>query len=113
MPQVTDRSLGMDTADLEDDISSQESQVAWLAYCAPVILQPEHDIRLGHPLVKMFYKFCHDSKNGEALCELILVYEVIPFSLFSRSSVFEISVERLFSTLAARDELIFAFCQSS
>lgn len=105
MPQVTERSLGMDKADLEDGISSQESQVAWLASCAPVTLQPEHDIRLGHPLVKMFYKFCHDSKNGEALCELILVYEVIPFSLFSCSSIFEISVERSFSTCAAHYEL--------
>ena len=85
MAQVTDRSLGTDTADLEDVISSQESQVAWLAHCAPVILQPEHDIRLGHPLVKMFYNFCHDSKNGETLCELILVYEVTLFSLFSSS----------------------------
>jgi hypothetical protein len=40
----------------------------WLRRCLPVIVQPELDIKAGHPLQCIFYKFRRDA--GEVTCEV-------------------------------------------
>jgi hypothetical protein len=45
----------------------------WLKRCLPVIVQPELDIRAGHPLKCIFFKFRRD--GDDISCEVSLIFQ--------------------------------------
>lgn len=54
---------------------SNEVLQRWLENNSPIFAQPEHDARLGHALVKVFYTFRREVDSREIVCQLIIVYE--------------------------------------
>ncbi|CAI7875714.1 unnamed protein product, partial [Closterium sp. NIES-54] len=38
----------------------------WLRQCAPIFLHPTHDIRAGHALVRVFFRFVQEGEEAEA-----------------------------------------------
>ncbi|CAI5461106.1 unnamed protein product [Closterium sp. Yama58-4] len=38
----------------------------WLRQCAPIFLHPTHDIRAGHALVRVFFRFVREGEEAEA-----------------------------------------------
>lgn len=54
---------------------SNEVVSKWLRANAPVFAHPEHDVRLGHALVKVFYFLRREVDSHEIVCQLIIVYE--------------------------------------
>ena len=51
------------------DLAPTDARLAWAQRCAPVIMQPELDIRLGFGLRRVFFDFREDRT-----CEVSLVY---------------------------------------
>eukprot|EP00899_Mesostigma_viride_P005822 jgi/Mesvir1/15240/Mv06465-RA.1 len=50
-------------------------QLRWLSQCLPIFVQPEIDIRNGHPLVKVYAKFDTEAETGDYCCYLYVVFE--------------------------------------
>ena len=45
----------------------------WLRRCLPVIVQPEIDVKAGHPLLTVFFKFRRE--GGDVSCEVSLIFK--------------------------------------
>ena len=60
----------------------------WLRRCLPVIVQPELDIRAGHALQCIFYKFRRDS--GDISCEVRQIHDIA-----GHVDVFDVIVSRV------------------